>query len=84
MERIVSPYPVCSHPLLSLAYAAVGLAIVEFGRNIQIVAEGEAERFVFDPSPKLRWEILKLLDDDFVRSSLTQNRYEVNSKSAIT
>ena len=30
-----------------------------------------------------RWLILKLLDDDFLASVMTNQKYEVNSKSAL-
>ncbi|HST25667.1 MAG TPA: Kiwa anti-phage protein KwaB-like domain-containing protein [Gaiellaceae bacterium] len=40
-------------------------------------------QFVFFPDPQHRWRILKLLDDDYLDSSLTQLHYEVNSKSPI-
>ena len=41
--------------------------------------DGE-ERLVFDPSREKRWLILKLLDDDYLDSRMTDERYEVNSK----
>lgn len=69
--------------LPTLTMAQVKAVIAEFGRDIQVVVEDGVEKLVFDPSPAKRWEILKLLDDDFLQSSLTNNRYEVNSKSTI-
>ncbi len=46
------------------------------------VEEGEdgEERLVFDPSREKRWLILKLLDDDYLDSRMTDEHYEVNSK----
>jgi hypothetical protein len=41
--------------------------------------DGE-ERLVFDPGRETRWLILKLLDDDYLDSRMTDERYEVNSK----
>jgi hypothetical protein len=41
--------------------------------------DGE-ERLVFDPTREKRWLILKLLDDDYLDSRMTDERYEVNSK----
>jgi len=38
------------------------------------------ERLVFDPARETRWLILKLLDDDYLDSAMTDERYEVNSK----
>lgn len=36
------------------------------------------DSLVFDPAE--RWQILKVLDDDYLRSGLTERRYETNSK----
>jgi hypothetical protein len=49
--------------------------------GIRIVQDG-GEKLLFEPEPKKRWRILKLLDDDYLGSVLTQERYEVNSKVA--
>jgi hypothetical protein len=40
-------------------------------------------RLVFRTDPARRWRILKLLDDDYLHSQLTQFDYEVNSKSRL-
>lgn len=52
--------------------------IKEFQLEVQINSNGQ---MIFDPTPKGRWHILKLIDDDYLRSSMTENLYEVNSKS---
>jgi hypothetical protein len=39
-------------------------------------------RFVFSNAPEERWQLLKLLDDDYLDSQLTDAKYEVNSKVA--
>jgi len=50
--------------------------------SVEIVAdERGVERLVFDP--RNRWEILNLLDDRYLESRMTRNRYEVNSKREI-
>ena len=41
------------------------------------------ERLVFQPARETRWLILKLLDDDFLDSRMTDERYEVNSKLSV-
>lgn len=41
--------------------------------------EGE-QRLVFHPDPARRWRILKILDDDYVQSLITDLVYESNSK----
>lgn len=43
----------------------------------------DAGRLVFEPGRDQRWLILKLLDDDYLRSTMTDQRYEVNSKVTI-
>jgi hypothetical protein len=42
--------------------------------------DGERQ-LVFHSEPARRWRILKLLDDDYLHSQLTEFDYEVNSKS---
>ena len=37
----------------------------------------------FNANPNDRWLILKLLDDDFLGSIMTNQKYEVNSKSPL-
>lgn len=41
------------------------------------ITDGQ-EQLVFDPTQK--WTILKMLDDDYLKSVMTGSRYEVNSK----
>ena len=48
--------------------------------DIDIVGSGEDRHLVFDPAPKRRFQILKLLDDDFLHSVLTARDYEAGSK----
>lgn len=48
--------------------------------DIAIVGSGRDRRFVFDPSPARRFQLLKLLDDDFLHSVLTKRDCEAGSK----
>ncbi|MBI5341590.1 MAG: DUF4868 domain-containing protein [Mycolicibacterium rufum] len=48
--------------------------------DIAIVGSGNDRRFVFNPSPARRFQLLKLLDDDFLHSVLTKRDYEAGSK----
>lgn len=48
--------------------------------DIDIVGSGAHRKIVFDPKPKRRFQILKLLDDDFLHSVLTKRDYEAASK----
>ncbi len=61
--------------------------LIEFAaeHNLEIdVEEIDGEnRLVFHADPARRWRILKLLDDDYLHSQLTQLNYEVNSKSPL-
>jgi hypothetical protein len=57
--------------------------IVDFGLDVQIVEEEGQEKLLFEANPNKRWLILKLLDDDFLGSIMTDQKYEVNSKSAL-
>lgn len=48
--------------------------------RIDIVGSGNNRELVFDPALERRFQILKLLDDDFLRSVLTSREYEAGSK----
>lgn len=61
-----------------LTAADLAATIDRFGLDVEVSDEGE---LVFDPAPSRRWEILKLLDDDYLTSEMTDNLYEANSKS---
>jgi hypothetical protein len=54
--------------------------IAEFSLDIDLTMRDGREHLVFKPDPRHRWLILKLLDDDYLRSSMTNRRYEANSK----
>jgi hypothetical protein len=54
-------------------------AIKENGLEIEVEAGSDGvERLVFNPTR--RWDILHLLDDRYLESRMTKNRYEANSK----
>lgn len=57
--------------------------IDEFHLDVQIVQENGQEKLLFEGSLEKRWLILKLLDDDYLGSIMTHEKYEVNSKSAV-
>jgi hypothetical protein len=57
--------------------------IDEFHINVQIVEENGKDKLLFEGSLPKRWLILKLLDDDYLGSIMTHEKYEVNSKSAL-
>lgn len=43
--------------------------------DVEIIEEDGVKKLVFEPSPQKRWLILKLLDDDFLESTMTGNKY---------
>jgi hypothetical protein len=63
-----------------VTFADVEKTIKTFGLEVQVVGGKGAKALVFDQSREGRWRILKLLDDDYLGSIMTEERYEVNSK----
>jgi hypothetical protein len=57
--------------------------IADFHLDVQIVQENGRDKLLFEGSLAKRWLILKLLDDDYLGSTMTNEKYEVNSKSAL-
>ena len=51
------------------------------GLGITLSGPASAPEFVFDPSSRNRFKILNLLDDDYLRSVLTDREYEATSKT---
>jgi Domain of unknown function (DUF4868) len=49
--------------------------------HIDLIGDEGREELIFYPDPARRWRILKLLDDDYLHSQLTDIDYEANSKS---
>jgi hypothetical protein len=67
-----------------LSYTMLAPIITEFSLDIPTQdIEGDTQ-LVFRSAPDQRFRILKLIDDDYLRSSMTNHRYEVNSKTAPT
>ncbi len=65
----------------SLSVSKLKPIIDEFSLNVKLDDDGGS--LIFDPRPAGRWHILRLVDDDYLRSSLTDYRYEVNSKTSM-
>jgi hypothetical protein len=57
--------------------------IDDFHLDVQIVRENGQEKLLFEGGLEKRWLILKLLDDNYLGSTMTHEKYEVNSKSAV-
>lgn len=64
-----------------LSYAMLEPVIAEFSLNIPMTEVDGETQLVFRTEPDQRFRILKLVDDDYLRSSMTDHRYEVNSKT---
>lgn len=57
--------------------------IEDFHLDVQIVQENDLDKLLFEGSLEKRWLILKLLDDNYLGSTMTHEKYEVNSKSTV-
>ena len=55
-------------------------AIKMLNLSIQVVEIDGKEHLVYDPKAKDKWELLRLLNDDYLKSLLTEQKYEVTSK----
>lgn len=52
--------------------------------DVPVDTSGDTPALVFSSQPQHRWALLKLLDDDFLRSDLTNINYETNSKTEVS
>lgn len=64
-----------------LSYEMIKPVIDEFGLQIPTETVDGEVRLKFRTEPEQRFRILKLVDDDFLASSMTDHKYEVNSKT---
>jgi hypothetical protein len=64
-----------------LTYEMLEPVIAEFKLDIPVETRNGSPHLVFKSEPAQRWRILRLVDDDFLKSSMTDHRYEVNSKT---
>src|SRR5262249_18716266 len=63
--------------------ADIRRTIDAFRLDVQTELDHDQEKLRFEGSLEKRWLILKLLDDDYLGSIMTNEKYEVNSKSAV-
>jgi hypothetical protein len=70
--------------LATVTMADIRRTINEFHLDVTIAENDGQDQLIFEPQPKKRWLILKLLDDDYLGSVMTHEKYEVNSKSRIS
>jgi len=67
--------------LTDLTIDIIEETIGAFELNVVVQDQNGAKRLVFDPSTQeSRWAILKLLDDDYLQSVMTEEKYEATSK----
>jgi hypothetical protein len=59
----------------------IKLTIKEFGLDVPIKNVNGKEMLVWETSPKKRWLILRLLDDDYLGSTMTKLKYASTSKT---
>ena len=84
MQMMAKLAQIARQPYLSrITMKDIRRTIDDFHLDVQIVQEDGQEKLLFETNPNKRWLILKLLDDDFLGSIMTNQRYEVNSKSAL-
>ena len=67
----------------SLTLDALEKAIKRFKLDIEISTHKGERGLRFDSSPEKRWNILKLLDDGYLTSTMTRVDYRVNSKARL-
>lgn len=66
------------HIFEKLSVPAVKATIKEYGLPIEIAAGSNSEEVVFDEEHK--WAFIRLIEDGYMRSDMTQVRYEVTGK----
>jgi hypothetical protein len=67
--------------LSKVTMADIKRTIETFDLPVKTLGSGKNEKLVFDPHPSTRWIILKLLDDDYLGSIMTDEKYAVSSKT---
>lgn len=82
MDKMAS---ISQQPYLpSITITDIKKVITEFSLSIPIVLDNGVEKIVFEPAPEKRWQILKLLDDDYLGSVMTKEKYAANSKVRVS
>ena len=73
---------IASQPYLSrIKMSDIKAVIKEMGLSLKVKKFKGKEKLTFDSKDK--WEILRLLDDDYLKSVMTGEKYEVNSKRTV-
>src|SRR5215472_4739849 len=78
MQMMAKLAQIARQPYLSrITMKDIRRTIDDFHLDVHIVQEDGQEKLLFETNPNKRWLILKLLDDDFLGSIMTNQRYEV-------
>lgn len=80
IQQKIDKYPAYRDALTMPRLAAFARAHPEY--QVDVAGEGDSARLIYRNDIQHRFKILKLLDDDYLRSELTSLGYEANSKSA--
>ena len=80
IQRKLEEYPAYRSALSMPRLVTFARAHPEY--QVDVAGDGDAARLIFRNDAQHRFKILKLLDDDYLRSELTSLGYEANSKSA--
>lgn len=79
LQKVAKLKNISTKPYFSkIKIADLKKVIAKFELPITTVGSGVSEKLQFDAGDK--WAILKLLDDDYLESIMTGEKYEVNSK----
>ncbi len=82
LQKLSKLKNIASKPYLqTITMNDIKKVIDKYDLQIETVGQGEDEKIKFNASDK--WAILRLLDDDYLESVMTNSHYEVNSKRAI-
>ncbi len=82
LQKLAKLKNISQRPYLkTLSVKDLKKVIDEFQLPIKTVKHDGVEKLVFDPSDK--WAILKLLDEDYLNSTLTGNKYEATGKRSV-
>jgi len=84
IQMVAKLMQIASKPYFAdISMESIQRTITDFRLQVEFRDVGGQPHMVFDQSLKTRWTILKLLDDNYLGSTMTNLKYEVNSKSAL-
>ncbi|AKB27764.1 hypothetical protein MSSIT_1045 [Methanosarcina siciliae T4/M] len=82
LQKLVKLRNIANRPYFStITMEDIKRSIVRNNLSVETIVENGQEKIKFDPRDK--WIILKVLDDAYLESVMTQNNYEVNSKRQV-